>query len=94
MPIAFEKTNKFLNSREWRTFLSAASSATYPGVVRAVRAGHAWFSGDTFAAPGAASAPPGAASAAPGAASPSATHSGWLLVEGSLVTDPGETLGI
>ena len=80
MPIAFEKTNKFLNSREWRTFLSAASSASCPGVVRAVRAGHAWLSGG---APG-----------SPGAASPSDTHSGWLLIEGSLVTEPGETLGI
>jgi hypothetical protein len=80
VPIAFEKTNKFLNSREWRTFLSAASAASYPGVVRAIRAGHAWLSGGAFGAPG--------------AASPSATHSGWLLVEGNLVTDPGETLGI
>jgi hypothetical protein len=80
VPIAFEKTNKFLNSREWRTFLSAASSASYPGVVRAVRAGQAWLSGGACGAPQAASA--------------SATHSGWLLVEGTLVTNPGETLGI
>jgi hypothetical protein len=80
VPIAFEKTNKFLNSREWRTFLSAASSASYPRVVRAVRAGQAWLSGGTFGAAG--------------TASPSGTHSGWLLVEGGLGTDPGETLGI
>ena len=76
MPIALEKSNKFLNSREWRSFLSAASSASYPNVVRAVRAGQAWLSR-------------GASGAATGA-----TNSGWLLVEASLVTDPGETLGI
>ena len=80
MPIAFEKTNKFLNSREWRTFLSAASSASYPRVVSAVKAGQAWLSGGTFGPPQAASA--------------SAGHSGWLLVEGTLGTDPGETLAI
>jgi hypothetical protein len=76
MAIAFEKTDKFLNNREWRSFLSAASSASYPGVVRAVRAGQAWLSGGEFAGAGA------------------ATNSGWLLVEGGLVTEPGETLGI
>jgi hypothetical protein len=80
VPIAFEKTNKFLNSREWRTFLSAASSASYPDVVKAVRAGHAWLSAVAFGAPG--------------AASPSATHSGWVLVEGGLAAESGETLGI
>jgi hypothetical protein len=84
VPIAFEKTNKFLNSREWRTFLSSVSSASYPRVVGAVRAGHAWLSGGAFGAPGAASLSGGRSN----------THSGWLLVEGSLVTDPGETLGI
>jgi hypothetical protein len=44
MSVAKEKTTKFLNSREWRTFLSAAQSATsYPGVVKAFKAGHAWL---------------------------------------------------
>jgi hypothetical protein len=76
VPIAFEKTSKFLNSREWRSFLSAASSAPYPGVVRAVRAGQAWLSGGAFDA------------------TESASKSGWLLVEGVLVTEPRDTLGI
>jgi hypothetical protein len=75
MPIALEKTDKFLNSREWRTFLGAASAASYPRVVRAVRAGQAWLSAGAFGA--------GAAGG-----------SGWLVVEGALVADPGESLGI
>jgi hypothetical protein len=75
MPIALEKADKFLNSREWRTFLSATSTASYPRVVRAVRAGQAWLSAGAFSA---------------GAA----TGSAWLLVEGGLVTDPGESLRI
>jgi hypothetical protein len=45
MTDAPDKTNKFLNSREWRTFLSAAqSAATCPCVQRAVKAGQAWLS--------------------------------------------------
>jgi hypothetical protein len=46
-----EKTSKFLNSREWRTFLSAAqSAASYPSFMTAtsfmtaIRAGQAWLS--------------------------------------------------
>jgi hypothetical protein len=38
--------SKFLNSREWRSFLSAAqSAAACPSVINAVKASHAWFSG-------------------------------------------------
>ncbi|MGD0490353.1 MAG: hypothetical protein ABSC32_02295 [Steroidobacteraceae bacterium] len=45
MPVADEKTNKFLNSREWRTFLSAVqSAASYPSVLKALREGQAWLS--------------------------------------------------
>lgn len=45
MPVVLESTNKFLNTREWRTFLAAAqSAAAYPSVVKAVRAGRAWLS--------------------------------------------------
>ncbi|HEY3851585.1 MAG TPA: hypothetical protein VGL87_11470 [Steroidobacteraceae bacterium] len=45
MPVVLESTNKFLNTREWRTFLAAAqSAASYPSVVKAVRAGRAWLS--------------------------------------------------
>ncbi len=54
MPVGFEKTDKFLNSREWRTFLSNVSCASCPQVVRAVRAGHAWLRGGAFGAAGAA----------------------------------------
>jgi hypothetical protein len=46
MPVdVLESTNKFLNNREWRTFLAAAqSAASYPSVLKAVRAGQAWLS--------------------------------------------------
>jgi hypothetical protein len=45
MTMASEKTNKFLNSREWRTFLSAGqAAASYPAVMRTLRAGQAWLS--------------------------------------------------
>jgi hypothetical protein len=45
MSITIEKTSKFVNSREWRTFLSAVQSATpYPSVMKALRAGQAWLS--------------------------------------------------
>lgn len=45
MPAVLERTNKFLNNREWRTFLAAAqSAASYPSVLRAVRAGQTWLS--------------------------------------------------
>ncbi|HEX4150998.1 MAG TPA: hypothetical protein VHY75_02180 [Steroidobacteraceae bacterium] len=44
-PAMSEKTSKFLNSREWRTFLSSAQSAaaSYPSFMAAVRAGQAWL---------------------------------------------------
>jgi hypothetical protein len=74
MPIALKKTDKFLNSREWRTFLSAASSPLYPRVVQAAKAGQAWLSAGAVA---------GAASA-----------SGWLTLDGALVPDAGDSLGI
>lgn len=39
-------TKKFLNSREWRSFLAAAHCpVTYPTVTGAIRASHAWLSG-------------------------------------------------
>jgi hypothetical protein len=45
MPVALESTNRFLNTREWGTFLAAAqSAASCPSVVKAVRAGRAWLS--------------------------------------------------
>ena len=45
MRVALESTNRFLNTREWRTFLAAAqSAASYPSVVKAVQAGRAWLS--------------------------------------------------
>ena len=46
MPIAIQKHGKFLNSREWRTFLSAAQSAaaSCPSFMTAVRAGQQWLS--------------------------------------------------
>jgi len=38
--------NRFLNSREWRSFLTAAqSAAAHPTVINAVKASHAWLSG-------------------------------------------------
>jgi hypothetical protein len=45
MPIPSRKTNKFLNSREWRTFLGATQAAGSPSMARAVRAGQAWLTG-------------------------------------------------
>jgi hypothetical protein len=45
MPIVGRKTNKFHNSREWRSFVSAGqSAASYPSVMRALKAGQAWLS--------------------------------------------------
>jgi hypothetical protein len=45
MPVVLESTNKFLNDRDWRTFLAAAqSAASCPSVLRAVQAGQAWLS--------------------------------------------------
>ena len=38
--------NKFLNAREWRSFLTAAqSAAAYPSVIYGVKASQAWLSG-------------------------------------------------
>ena len=46
MPPANHMASKFMNSREWRSFLTAAQSATaYPDVINAVKASHAWLSG-------------------------------------------------
>ena len=46
MQLANPMGNKFLNSREWRSFLTAAqSAATYPSVINAVKVSHAWLSG-------------------------------------------------
>ncbi len=48
MPSPAEKSSKFLNSREWRTFLSSAQAATsYPSFKTAVRAGRAWLDKQT-----------------------------------------------
>lgn len=45
MPIVGAKTSKFLNNREWRTFVSAGqSAASYPTVMRTLKAGQAWLS--------------------------------------------------
>jgi hypothetical protein len=52
MPQANPMGSKFLNSREWRSFLAAAqSAASCPGVLSAVRASHTWLRGgaaDTY----------------------------------------------
>ena len=46
MPAANPLGNKFLNSREWRSFLTAAqSAAAYPSAINAVKASQAWLSG-------------------------------------------------
>ena len=47
MPPANPRGNKFLNSREWRSFLAAAQSAAAatPSVINAVKASQAWLSG-------------------------------------------------
>lgn len=74
MPIALQKSGKFLNSREWRTFLSAASGPPCPRVAQAVRAGRAWLSAGAFAGAG--------------------SGSGGLSVDGALVPNPGDSLGI
>jgi hypothetical protein len=47
MPQANPMGSKFLNSREWRSFLTTAqSAASYPSVINAVKASHAWLSGN------------------------------------------------
>jgi hypothetical protein len=46
MPPANSLGNKFLNSREWRSFLAAAqSAAATPSVINAVKASQAWLGG-------------------------------------------------
>ena len=46
MPPANPMGDKFLNSREWRSFLTTAqSAAAYPSVINAVKASHAWLGG-------------------------------------------------
>lgn len=41
---ARSSAGKFLNSREWRTFLSAMQCAVPgPKVINAVKSSHAWF---------------------------------------------------
>jgi hypothetical protein len=46
MPQANPMANKFMNSREWRSFLATAqSAASYPSMMSAVKASHAWLSG-------------------------------------------------
>jgi hypothetical protein len=45
-PATTPRGNKFLNSREWRSFLAAAqSAAATPSVISAVKASQAWLSG-------------------------------------------------
>jgi hypothetical protein len=40
------RDNKFLNCREWRTFLNSADQAgPYPSVAAALKTGRAWLSG-------------------------------------------------
>lgn len=46
MPIAIATTNKFLNCREWRSFLEASElPSPYPSVAAAMRAGREWLIG-------------------------------------------------
>jgi hypothetical protein len=78
MPVTVPKTSKFLNSREWRSFVGTArAAASYPSVMRAVRAGQAWLAG-------------GPAATAPLVGS----TTGWLLADGSDLADPAETVRI
>jgi hypothetical protein len=45
MPDLNRRLGRFLNSREWRTFLGAVQgAATYPTVKDAVKSSQAWFS--------------------------------------------------
>ncbi len=78
MPPANSMGNKFLNSREWRSFLAAGQSAAAatPGVINAVRASQAWLTSRAWLSGGAAK-----------------TYS-WLLVNGNLVAGARKTLGI
>jgi hypothetical protein len=39
------RTHGFSNSRDWRSFLSAAQPAAYANVATALKAGHAWLTG-------------------------------------------------
>jgi|HubBroStandDraft_5_1064220.scaffolds.fasta_scaffold100681_3 hypothetical protein len=49
MPISIEKTSRFLNCREWRSFVSAAqAAASNTSVVKALRSGQDWFRGQTW----------------------------------------------
>jgi hypothetical protein len=89
MAIAPPKTNKFLNSREWRTFLSTAqSAATCPSVMRAVKAGQAWLSGRACLSETAWLGERALLG------ENAAKTSGWLLGDGSLATVPNKTLGV
>jgi hypothetical protein len=77
MPISIEKTSRFLNGREWRSFVSAAQSAvSSTGVVRALRGGQAWLTGRTWFGESAAKA------------------SAELLVDGGLIAETQESLGV
>ena len=77
MPISIEKTSRFLNCREWRSFVSAAqAAASNTSVVKALRSGQDWFRGQTWFSESSTQATEG------------------LFMEGGLVTDSRETLGI
>ena len=78
MPPANPMGNKFLNSREWRSFLASGHSApaASPGVINAVRASEVWLTSQAWLSGGAAK-----------------TYS-WLLVNGNLVAGARKTLGI
>jgi hypothetical protein len=43
------RTSGFSNSRDWRSFLSAAQPTAYANVATALRAGHAWLTGRGWA---------------------------------------------
>jgi hypothetical protein len=75
----YTNANKFLNCREWRSFLNSTErgappcpnvGAPYPNVVAAFKAGRAWLSGGAV------------------------TSYSWLLVNGNLIAGARKTLGI
>jgi hypothetical protein len=43
------RSSGFLNSRDWRSFLSGAQPTAYANVATALKAGHAWLTGRSWA---------------------------------------------
>jgi hypothetical protein len=43
------RTSGFSNSRDWRSFLSGAQPTAYANVATALKAGHTWLTGRSWA---------------------------------------------